>query len=216
MGALSTPLSISYGNGLGVVLAPRQPLRLSNMAWDFPERPDLIALTTVHERLDFLREYLKSLCGIWDKLPRLFLDAYFRDIADCIVRDRLGIEALAAMHGGLFRAEDWSFAALCPLPRARLPMSPEIPVSLAFWTGDDLHAIEITGAGSPTRSQRECRARLRERDVRVIEIPAADLQRGQTGDLIASLPTLLRDFWKSVPLPASPFRIGELGETLPA
>src|SRR5258707_6490858 len=125
MGALTASLVIPYGSGLSVTVEPRRPMRLINMAWDFPERPDLIALMSVADRLDFLRDHLKSLCGLWDKLPRLFLDAYFRDIAECISRHRPALDSLAAAHGGLFRLEDWSFSALCPLPQARLPVASE-------------------------------------------------------------------------------------------
>ena len=215
MGAPEAPLVISWGNGLGVALEPQKPLRLSTVAWDFPERPDLIALTTVSQRLDFLRDHLKSLCGLWDKLPRLFLDAYFRDIRECIARNRPALDALAAVHGKLFRPEDWSFSALCPLPQARLPTAPETLVDFAFWTGADLHTIDIISMASQSRPQREGRARLRDSGILVTEIPGAELQRGQAGDVMAALPAVFSDYWKTVPLPSSPFRIGGLADVLP-
>lgn len=210
------PLKISFGNGLSVTLEPGQPLRLSTMPWDFPERPDLIALAERQARLEFLRDHLKSFCGIWDKLPRLFLDTYFRDIAECIRRDRSAIEVLAAVHGGLFDAEDWCFAALCPLPQGRFPAAPDTPADFAFWTGAELHAVFILGATSPSRVQREERARLRDSGMHVTEIPMAELQRAAPGDLLARLGVAFADFWKGVPLPSSPFRIGALDEILPA
>ncbi|HXP77735.1 MAG TPA: hypothetical protein VN823_26610 [Stellaceae bacterium] len=211
---LRAPLVISYGTDLGVTIEPDRPLRLSTMAWDFPERPDLIALTSVSDRLDFLRDHLKSLCGIWDKLPRLFLDAYFRDIGACIARDRSAIEGVAAGHGGLFRPEDWSFAALCPLPRARLPAAPETPVDFAFWTGETFHAVEIAGGMSQSRARRDRLARLKETGNPAIEIPGAELEHGRAGDLRMRLPAPFSDFWKTVALPSSPFRIGALDEIL--
>ena len=211
MGALPTPLIVSYGNGLRVTLEPRRPLRLNTVAWDFPERPDLIALTTVAERLDFLRDHLKSLCGLWDKLPRLFLDGYFREIAECIARNRPALDALAAAHGGLFRPEDWSYAALCPLPQARLPAAPELPVDFAFWTGESLYAVDIIGAASQSRPRRDRRAHLRESGTPVIEIG-----RAQLDDLRWHLPAEIASFWQTESLPSSPFRIGSLGEILPA
>src|SRR5438876_5446809 len=140
MGALTASLVIPYGNGLSVTVEPHRPLRLSNMAWDFPEPPDLIALISVADRLDFLRDHLKSLCGLWERLPRLFLDGYFRNIPECIATNRPALDALVAGHGGLFWPEDWSFAAFSPLPQARLSAAPETPVDFAFWTGAEVHA----------------------------------------------------------------------------
>ena len=209
------PRVIRYGNGLSVSLEPAQPLRLSTMAWDFPERPDLIALAERQARLDFLRDHLKALCGLWEKLPRLFLDAYFRDIDDCIRQNRSAIEALAAAHAGLFKPEDWSFAALCPLPQARLPAAPDAPIDFAFWTGSALHAVSIKGTGSRSRAEREGRARLQEAGVVVTEIPGTELARTQAGNLFARLPADFADFWQDVSLPSSPFRIGALDAILP-
>ncbi len=209
-------LTVSYGSGLRITVDPSQPLRLSTIAWDFPERPDLIALAGRQARLEFLRDHMKSFCGLWDKLPRLFLDAYFRDIAECIRRDRPGLELLAAAHGGLFQPEDWCFAALCPLPQARLPAAPDALVDFAFWSGAAFHAVFITSAASQGRAQHDTRARLRDSGVLVTEIPGAELQRSGPGDLITRLGAAFTDFWKGVPLPSSPFRIGGLEEILPA
>ena len=210
------PLTISYGNGLSVTLAPGQPLRLSTMPWDFPERPDLLALAARQARLEFLRDHLKGLCGLWEKLPRLFLDVYFRDIADAIRRNRSGIETLSSVHGGLFAPEDWSFAALCPLPRACLPAAPTAPIDFAFWTGAAFHAVVIKGLNSLTRAQREERARLQAAGVNVTEIAGPKLERIAPGDLLARLPAELANFWQGVSLPSSPFRIGALDAILPA
>lgn len=212
----SDGFTVSYGNGLTGTLKPGQPLRLSTMAWDFPERPDLIALAERQARLDFLRDHLKALCGLWEKLPRLFLDAYFRDIGACIRRSRRTIEVLAAAHGGLFQPEDWCYAALCPLPQARLPTAPDTRIDFAFWTGAEVHAVSIKGSGSPSRAERDGRARLQEAGVRVTEIPGTDLARVAAGGLLALLPAELADFWKGVSLPSSPFRIGALDAILPA
>jgi hypothetical protein len=210
------PLVISYGNGLSAALEPGQPLRLSTVAWDLPERPDLIALAERQARLDFLRDHLKSFCGLWDKLPRLFLDAYFRDIAEGIRRNRPSLEILASVHGGLFALEDWSFAALCPLPQARWPAAQDAPIDFAFWTGRELHAAFVTSATSLNRAQRAARAGLRERGAIVTELPGAELECAALGYLIARLPAVLGEFWKDVPLPSSPLRIGSLDEILPA
>ena len=216
MSAHETSLTLSYGNGFTATLAPGQPLRLSTIAWDFPERPDLIALAERQARLDFLRDHLKSFCGLWDKLPRLFLDAYFRDIAEAIRRNPADLEVLAGLHGGLFAPEDWSFAALCPLPQVHWPATVDAPIDFAFWTGRELHAVFVTSGTSLNRARREARACLQERGAIVTELPGADLERAAPGDLIARLPAVLGNFWNGVSLPSSPFRIGSLDETVPA
>ena len=210
------PFAILYGNGPSLTLKPAQPLRLSTMTWDFPERPDLITLAERDARLDFLRDHLKSLCGLWDKTPRWFLDAYFRDIHKSILRNRHDLEALAAVHGGLFRPEDWAYSALCPLPQARLPAVPDTVVDVAFWSGAELYAVFVLGTTSQNRAQREDRARIRESGVHVIEIPGAELQRASAGDPMARLPAALGKFWEGVSLPSSPFRIGSLDEIVSA
>ncbi|HKX10172.1 MAG TPA: hypothetical protein VJN67_18385 [Stellaceae bacterium] len=210
------PLVIPYGSGLSVTLEPAQPLRLSTMTWDFPERPDLIALAERDGRLDFLCDHLKSLCGLWDKAPRAFLDAYFRDIRECIRRNRRDLEALAVAHGRLFQPEDWAYSALCPLPQSRLPAVPDAVVDFAFWNGAELETVFVLGPASQNRTQREGRTRLRDRGVHVTEIPGAELQHAAAGDLIARLPAALSKFWEGVSLPSSPFRIGALDEILPA
>ncbi len=215
-------LVISYGSGLEVRIdrGRREPLRLSTMAWEFPERPDLIALTGRRERLDFLRDHLKSLCGLWDKLPRLFLDAYFRHIDACVEASRATLQDAAECLGGVFAPEDWSYAALCPLPQARLLASDDtadlVPIDFAFWTGEGLYAVDVVGTTTPARSRRDDRARLKAAGVPVLEIPGLDLQQQGAGGLAALLPAPFTDFWKTVRLPSSPFRIGQLDEILPA
>jgi hypothetical protein len=211
----SAQLTVSYGNGLSVTLAQGQPLRLSTMQWDFPERPDLIALAERDARLDFLRDHLKSLCGLWDKEPRSFLDAYFRDIRECIRRYRPALDPLAAAHGGLFQPEDWAYSALCPLPQARLPAAPDAVVNFAFWNGAELETVVVLGPASQNRAERAGRARLRESGAHVTEIPGAEFQHASAGDLIAHLPAVLGKFWEGVSLPSSPFRVGALDESLP-
>jgi hypothetical protein len=220
MSALQAPLAISFGTNLSVTIEPDRPLRLSTMSWDFPEWPDLIALAERAERLDFLRDRLKSLCGLWDKLPRLFLDAYFNHVGACVVANRVALEAAAQRLGGLFAPEDWSYAGLCPLPRAQLPASDNpadlVSVDFAFWTGEGLYAVDIVGTTTTPRWRRGGRERLGTAGISVLEIPGVDLQRDGAGVLAQLLTAPFSNFWKTEPLPSSPFRIGRLDEILPA
>jgi hypothetical protein len=185
--------------GPSVRVSAGEPLRLWHGPYPFDEPPDLVRAAGREARMDLLREHLKSLCRPWDKLPRLFLDAYFAAIADAIAAARGEIAALATLSGALFAPEDWSFAALRPLPQAHLPGRAEI----AFWTGDRFIAIAFEGSNSPTRQEREAVAQLAQSGAAVVHIPARAL--GPGADLLAHLPPIFARFWEGVALPLSPF-----------
>ncbi len=190
--------------------AKAAPLRLSDGPYPFPEPPDLLRLSTLPERLDLLKEHLESLCGLWDRPARLFLDAYFRHIGAAIAAHEVELGTLAAAAGGLFMPADWSFAAPRPLPQAHLPVSDaagvtHIRTDFAFWTGAALVAIELLGSATPRKQRREELARLRQSGVVVIEISAAELQRQGEGLLARLLPAPFHRFWEGVSLPLSPF-----------
>ena len=211
-------IEILYGAGdlVAIDRRVRAPLRFNTMPWAFPEEPDLIALGERSQRLDFLREHLKSLCPLWDRLPRLFLDAYFRHTEECIAENRAELEATADRLGGLFAPEDWSYSALCPLPRAHLSTDTDFSMDFAFWTGETLCAVAITGTETPNRARRESLRRLRESGIAVIEIAGTDLPHDGMRALSAQLPAPFHEFWKTERLPSSPFRIGALDEILQA
>lgn len=201
-------LIISYGAAAADPAAPvividragGRPLRLADGPYPFPEPPDLFRLATTQERLDFLREHLESLCGLWDKRARLFLDAYFDYTG--IVLDAAA-PVLTARLGGLFAPRDWSFAALRPLPQAHLAGA--VRVDFAFWTGAALVAVELLGSATPRRQRQAELTQLRESGVTIITLATSDLQQGGAGLLARTLPAPFHDFWRAVPLPASPF-----------
>ena len=185
-----------------VLLRRGVPLRLSDGPYPFPEPPDLIRIAGTGDRLDLLREHLQSLCGLWDRPARLFLDAYFRFIAAAPAADAA---ALAARGGGLFQPADWSFAALRPLPQAQLTgdAAPPVRCDFAFWTGDGLIAIELAAAASQRKQRRDELARLAAAGIVIVELAAAELP--QEGRLAQFLPAPFQRFWAGVALPASPF-----------
>ena len=127
--------------------AQRMPLRLWHGPYPFAEPPDLNRLKGTAERLAFLKEHLKSLCGLWARPPLDFLEAYFRWIDSALESGRAELETLAAKGGGLFQPRDWSFAAFRPLPLAHLPVAADksVRTDFAFWTGDRLAAVELIG-----------------------------------------------------------------------
>ena len=189
-----------------VALRRGAPLRLSDGPYPFAEPPDLIRLATTAARLDFLREHLRSLCGLWAK-PRLqFLDAYFAWIGATLAVAPAHRALTDAGHG-LFAPEDWSFAALRPLPSVLLLAGTDtIRADFAFWTGAGLVAVELPGE---RRAQRRGQlARLAASGVTVIELVPADL--ADAAALGAKLPAAFGEFWRGVALPHSPFGTRDL------
>jgi len=172
-----------------------RPLRLWDGPYPFAEPPDLTRLITLSERLDFLKQHLQSLCGVWAKPPRAFLDAYFAWIAATLAANRAAIEPLAG--AGLFAAEDWSFAAFRPLPSAHLPAGGSlIRADIAFWTGQGFVALELLGGDTVRAARRRELDALRRAGIAVVEMPPGDL---------TPLPESLTHFWRDVRLPKSPF-----------
>lgn len=193
------------------------PLRLNSGAWAFATPPDLLRLASTEERLDFLRDHLKTLCGLWDKLPRLFLDRYFRAIAATVEVNRETLLMALGASRGLFDYRDWSFSALRPLPRAHLPLLPDtaangsepassVRVDIAYWTGQGLVAVELVGTTTHDRTRHRGLERLRRSGIEVIEIAVVELEREGERAVAEHLAPLLAEFWRGERLPSSPFR----------
>lgn len=177
------------------------PLRLSDGPYPFAEPPDLIRVATTTARLDFLREHLRLLCGLWARSPLAFLDTYFAWIGTTLAPPPVA-RALAEVAHGLFAPEDWSFAALRPLPAALLPAGgATIRADFAFWTGACFVAIELPGERRAKR--RDELACLAATDATVIELMSTDI--ASAAALGAKLPADFAEFWRGIPLPLSPF-----------
>jgi hypothetical protein len=188
-------------------------LRLDSAGYPFAEPPDLVRLVALEDRLDFLREHLKSLCALWDQPPRLFLDAYFRWILAAIDAHRPALVAMATALGGLFVPRDWCFAALRPLPQAHFPTSAGLArVDVGFWTGAAAVAVELVGSASRSRARQEELDRLCRAGTTVVEIAVAALRRDGERCLDATLPPAFHRFWEGRPLPRSPFGAAALDE----
>ncbi|HXQ50028.1 MAG TPA: hypothetical protein VN802_02950 [Stellaceae bacterium] len=200
--------------GPEALVAPGVKLRLSDGPYPFAEPPDLIGFATRAERLDLLRDHLRSLCGPWDRLAHFFLDAYFAYIAASLAGAEVELAALALRAGGLFCPADWSFAALRPLPQAHLPPGDAAParVDFAFWTGAQFVAIELAGSASPRRQRQDELARLAAAGVALVTVPGAALQQEGAQLLARLLPPPLQRFWDGVSLPSSPFGAEALAE----
>jgi len=203
-------ITVFYGaatrdDAQAVSLRRDAPLRLSDGPYPFAEPPDLIRLSTTAARLDFLREHLRSLCGLWAKWPLQFLDAYFAWIGATLATAPAQAALTDAGHG-LFALEDWSFAALRPLPSAFLPPAAEIQVDFAFWTGTGFVAVELPGERRARR--RDELTQLRTADITLIELTPADL--ADVAALGRKLPADFAAFWRGVALPQSPFGARDL------
>ena len=203
---MADAITIFYGaatrdDAQAVSLRKGAPLRLSDGPYPFAEPPDLIRLATTAARLDCLREHLRSLCGLWAKPPLAFLDAYFAWIGATLAAAPAQRELTAAGQG-LFAPEDWSFAALRPLPSALVPTGDAtVRVDFVFWTSAGFVAVELSGE---RRAQRRSElARLAAAGVSIIDLVPADL--ADAAALGAKLPPEFAAFWRGVKLPQSPF-----------
>ena len=208
---MADTITVSYGAttsayAVPITLRAGVPLRLSDGPYAFAEPPDLIRLDTTAARLAFLREHLQSLCDLWAKPPRQFLDTYFAWIATTLATEPVR-SALAAVGHGLFAPEDWSFAALRPLPSAFLPANGDaIRADFSFWTGEVLVAVELPGERRTKR--RSELARLAQAGVTVIEPTPADLVDAPA--LSSRLSPAFHEFWRGLNLPRSPFGARDL------
>jgi hypothetical protein len=193
--------------GPEVALVAGAPLRLCDGPYPFAEPPDLIGLATRDQRLALLGEHLASLCAPWDPLARAFLDAYFAGIAATLAREADALAALAARSGGLFAPEDWSFAALRPLPQAHLAAGAGAPVRVdfAFWTGAGFVAIALEGSATARKQRLEELARIVDSGVVLVRVPGLALKREGADALARLLPRAFHRFWEGVLLPSSPF-----------
>ncbi len=202
------------GPQIAIETDARDPLRLNDGPYDFAELPPAAGTGTVAERLAILRDHLTEFCDQWAKRPRQFVALYFRFIDHVIAADRAAIDTHVAKFAGLFTADDYAFSALRPLPRAHLPVAGDahVRVDFAFWTGERLVAVDI--AGDEARgSAWEGRARqLEAAGIQRTEIPSAAIAKDDPDVLRKALPPEFAAFWRSEPLPSSPFRGTALGE----
>lgn len=158
---------------------------------------------------------------LFAKNPRRLLDLYF----DFILA-RLDVEAGALAQrlrplGGLFRAEDWAFVALRPMPNAAVfdADAPEVaaPIvlhDLAFWTGEAVLTIRLRGSGTPPPREAEACERLRALGVQITTISVPELAAGTAIFSPERFPAAFRSFWQDAPYPCSPFRPQGLTQTL--
>lgn len=208
-----TPAQVSVQDGAVRCPAPyisidpgkRDILLLNGDQYDFPEAPDLRAMTDAHAQLDFLHDHLRHHCDLWARPPKLLLEQYFAFISAQVMANNATLAAKLAPYGSLFAVPDWALSAPRPLPRAQI-MAGETywPVDFAFWLGDRVLAVILQGAETTTQADR-VRLRALSR-IEVVVIQTAELARDGVDVLCRSLPTLFQSFWEGETLPSSPFK----------
>ncbi len=192
------------------------PLRLNDGPYEFFDMSQSAGTGAVAERLALLRDHILDFCDMWAKRPRQFLALYFRFIEDVIRHDRAAIDEALRRFGGLFKAEDYAFSALRPLPRAHLAVAggKTVRVDFAFWTGERLVAVDIPGDDARGTAWETRRNSLREAGILAVEVPAAILLKDDPAALYELLPPDFTAFWRSEKMPSSPFRGGSLGDVV--
>lgn len=169
----------------GITLGPA-PLRLNSL----PVPPALLAGGTKRAtRAAAMLAWLEAGCGDYARSRRHFMGEYLRFVGQAIAGPAL--DERVARFAGLFAAEDWTWSALRPLPRAWLeaPTGPAM-ADILFWDGQRALAV-LLGDGSA--------AALEAVDVTCLRL-------GPQLDMHEALPDWVREAWRSDPLPASPFR----------
>jgi hypothetical protein len=166
--------------------------------------------------LTVLSDHLKGLCRTWDRLSLRFLDGYFAHIANMLRVHRDIIETKLAPFAGLYIAEDWTFSAPKPLPRAHL-YAPRnegasrvtenfVQVDFAFRLGDRMVAVlSKPGSVTPARANERV-ARLEQAGVTTVHFTAQDIEK----EPMVLFDRIIGDFGALIEsagiVPISPFR----------
>jgi hypothetical protein len=190
----------------------KTPIRLSSEVFSVAANFNAQSATP----LTVLSDHLKGLCRTWDRLSLRFLDGYFEHIANMLGVHRDVIATKLAPFAGLYAAEDWTFSAPKPLPRAHLyaPRNNSalrvtedfIQVDFAFWLGERMVAVlSKPGTLTPARAN-ERLARLEQADVATILFTTQDLEK----EPAALFDRIIGDFGALIDsagiVPISPFR----------
>ena len=201
------------GNLFCLEPARPEPLRLHHGPYDFRATPGLGAASDTETRLTLIHHHLRALCGLWDKNQRLFIELYFAFITAELDRNAPTLTAALSDFDNLYHYRDWAFSALRPLPRAHIPTDDiddkntlYVAVDFAFYTGEGLIGVIISGHQTATKSRVSELESLRHAGVDILEIHSGSLQAGGAAYLANALPPVFHKFWIGEILPVSPFK----------
>lgn len=164
-------------------------------------------------KLDRLKSDVERDLDVFAKHPRRWLDHYFDFVAAQLDANAAEIEQASKPLGGLFRLEDWAFAALKPLPNAAIFAGNRVdsPTAIvihdfAFWTGRQVLAVRLRGSATPPPHEAEACDRLTALGVEIITIPVEALAADEAVFSDTLFPPEFRSFWRGLPYPSSPFK----------
>lgn len=197
----------------------RKALRLMDFVLVNPTENPTITDTT--EALNFIHNWIKTNCELGTDSEKRFLDLYFDYFRTSLEYDE---DWHQWYHKNQKRLEnykrndpDWNFLALLPLPQAHLyledplqdspvvlghfPFIPKnmVKVDFAFWTGQQLVAIEIDGSshiGSQSHIRKD--RMLQRAGVMVIHILNSEILEHQQNIIWKLLPKSVVNFWESL------------------
>ena len=196
-----------------VVIRParREPLRLSDAGALVPRPTAPPDEDGTADRVAPLRAEFERLCGLWWPAGRRFVSMYFALVAGIVEEHRCELETRTAAFGALYHYRDWIHSALAPLPRAWIPATgatPNVPApdsfiacDFAFWSGDAVVAVYVTGTETIASQRLDDIRRLRDSGARVLEVPASVVAMQEPDALRALLPAQLQGFWEGGALP---------------
>lgn len=181
-------------------------LRLNTVPWHRAARTQ--GSVAAGDPFDVLCRHLFDLCGPWAKRPRAFIERYFAAIAAHVDRHREELSARLAPFDGLYRVEDWRYAAPAPLPRALLPVPGQaepVQVDIAFLLAGKWFAVECGTSGLLPAQARRRAQRLDEAGIVRVAFTGSDRHEGD-GALLERVLGADLAYWRNEPLPAGPFR----------
>jgi hypothetical protein len=180
--------------------AKREPLRLRDFMYFFPdERSSFPELDDPIEAAEFVFSFLKNNCEVGTIHEKKFLDLYHKYLLIKLTEYYFGREWEVDKKTFCEKL----FISLMPFPQAHLyardpfapyaykDFSPErmFKVDFAFWTGQQLVAIEIDGGshiGSVDHIEKD--RMLARANVRMIHILNSEIDKYETGIIYALMP----------------------------
>lgn len=183
-------------------------VRLRHFPSVFPESDSFPWGSNTSEAIVFVREYLKRNCHVQTDSESRFLDLYFDFCQSAVVPRAWEKENL---NRPVPRNDpEWVFDSLLPLPQAHLyltdPLKDEfsfvpknmVKVDFAFWTGNQVIAVEIDGSSHVGRESHVQKDRLLQRaGVMVVHILNSELLKYSGKAISALLPRGITHFWEN-------------------
>ncbi len=195
----------------------RTPLKINNTIFTFKTPPRPGELIDAGAQLEFIRQFVDRLCGQWNKLLKLFIHNYFKDIKHEVENNGLVLDEKIEKVIGLCERRHWCFSALMPLPRAHIyaPCAKNsgnveaqdyVCVDFAFWDGSELVIATIDSGQSLIGKKKLEWQRVVDLAPKIVKIPSDTLYKAAPGTLLSLLGPQFRNFWSDELFPSTPFR----------